>query len=77
MKTMDFHKRYQELLKERPELFSQSDELKIITDEEVINGFEKDNNIQLGVLYESKFNMLIVDLVEDGKGVRFPYERLV
>lgn len=69
--------RYCALQKERPALFAASDVLRIITDEAAVQAFCRDTGRTVGVVYESRFSMMVVDLVEDSAGNRFAYERLV
>ena len=69
--------RYIRLMRERPSLFSQSDELRIITDEKSVREFCEKNGIAVGVVYESPYSLLVVDLVTDKSGRAFTYERLV
>ena len=68
---------YIELAKERPELFKDSDRLRIITDYEIVKQFERDTGKKIGVVYRSIYNLLVVDLVENIKGCQFAYERLI
>ena len=68
--------RYERLEKERPELFVQSDDIKIITDKERVRRFAAETGQPMGVVYESGYSMLVVDLVESG-GRCFAYERIV
>ena len=69
--------RYLCLMKEREELFLPSEALHIITDPELIRDFSERTGRRFGVLYQSPYSMLVVDLVEDGSGKRFAYERVV
>lgn len=68
---------YMKLYKERPAAFAPSDELKIILDYDQVLAFEKDSGRHIGVLYESPYNILVVDLVQDPNGKRFAYERIL
>lgn len=68
---------YLKLYKERPELFLQSDQISIIFDENTINTFVEKTNKKIGVLYESDFHILIVDLVSDKNKKLYTYERLL
>ena len=70
-------KRYRELMTERPELFLQSDMLNIISDSVAVSEFSEKSGKTIGVVYESPYSLLVVDLVEDVNGKRFAYERLV
>lgn len=69
--------RYQELIKERPESFANNGQLTILTDEHSVEAFEQQSGQTIGVVYESPFNLMVVDLVEDPNGKRFAHERLL
>lgn len=69
--------RYIELMSERPEEFRDSGTIHIVTDENIVADFEKKNNRKIGVIYESAFNILVVDLVYIQKGKYFAYERMM
>lgn len=69
--------RYCQLMNERPELFKKSEYLKIETDRAIVDDFIKSKNRTIGVVYESPYSMMVVDLVSDISGNYFAYERLV
>lgn len=68
--------KYKKLMKERPHQFRFCNELEIITDEVLVTEFETNTGRTIGVLYESPYRILVVDLVYDGK-TYFAYERLI
>lgn len=68
---------YKQLMEERSELFSQSDELSIVTDIERICEFEAESGRTIGVIYKSPYSMLVVDCVHSKNGKLFCYERIV
>ena len=68
---------YLDLAEERPELFKASSRLQIIMDYESVQQFERNTDKKIGVVYRSAYNLLVVDLVENMKGERFAYERLI
>jgi len=70
-------KEYFALMKERPELFVQNENLMIETDIEKIKEYETCHNKKIGVVYKSPYNMFIVDLVRNLQGYCFTYERCV
>ncbi len=72
----DSWSRYLRLMEERPEAFAQSPSLPIITDTREAEAFTARTGRQLGVLYESPYRILLVDLVQGPKGL-FAYERLL
>lgn len=67
---------YFELMKERPYLFKESEIIKIEMNKKELEKYERENNRRLGLLYRSKFNMLLVDLIKGGTGY-YAYERIV
>ena len=73
----DSLKEYFTLMKERPELFTENENLMIETDIEKIKEYETQNNKKIGIVYKSPYNMLIVDLVRNLYGYCFTYERCV
>ncbi len=67
---------YFSVMEERPHLFKASKEYRIVFDRGIIEKYQRDNNIKTGVLYRSKYNILVVDLVE-GEGGLYTYERII
>ena len=67
---------YYELMSVRPELFEDG-VIHIVKDEEIISEFEKNAGRQIGIVYKSAYNMVLVDLVYIEEGKYFAYERLV
>lgn len=65
---------YKELQAKDFELFRESELLPIITDEETIKAFEERTGKKIGIVYESDYHKLIVDLIGIKDG--FTYERL-
>lgn len=68
---------YLELINKRPELFINNDFMRIETDPEIIRIFVNSTGKQIGIIYKSEFNMLLVDLVELDDGTMIAYERIV
>lgn len=68
--------RYLRLMEERPEAFAQSSLLPIETDPEAAADFTARTGRKLGVLYESPYRLLVVDLVRGPEGL-FAYERIL
>ena len=71
--------RYQRLMQERPEEFKQSDKglIRIVTDINTLEKWQKENPEQkIGVVYESRFHLLVVDLIGNG-GKFYTYERIL
>ena len=67
---------YFALIKERPELFLESNIYRIVTDIDKIRKFEREHNKKIGVIYKSQFNTFVVDLVESEGGL-LAYERVI
>lgn len=51
--------------------------LPIIMDEATVRCYEYAQGTEMGVVRDSPYNTLVVDLVRDGKGEEFAYERLI
>ena len=70
--------RYLELMKERPEEFDNNNaEYEIITDPEKVSRYESETGKRIGVVYESPWHLMVVDLVTTGGQKYFAYERLL
>lgn len=71
-------KEYFQLVQDRPDAFTQNDVLTIVLDPDRIRKFEEENpDKQIGITYQSEYNMMVVDLVEDADGCLFCYERVM
>lgn len=68
--------KYMSLMKERPSLFMQ-DGLEIISDEAVVREFEENGGREIGIIFESPWRWVLVDLVRAPSGKMFGYERVV
>lgn len=77
MKTNKEWLRYRELQAQRPDAFVNNGQLTIISDETSVETFENATGRTIGVLFESPFHLMVVDLVESPDGKRFAYERLM
>lgn len=70
--------KYLSILEEDEDPSSSDGSLRIIKDLEQIHAFERNpNGRNIGILYESPYMKLVVDLVEDFEGNRFAYERIL
>lgn len=69
--------RYLELVKERPEAFANTGKINIVTDENIVADFQNKTNRKIGVLYESAYSIVVVDLVYEEEGKYFAYERIL
>lgn len=71
-------KRYLALMSERPKYFVPSDILQIITEPSQVNEYVARTGKKLGVMYESPYHLLVVDLVRNtSDSLPFAYERLL
>lgn len=68
--------RYLRLMEERPQAFAPSSLLPIETDPQIIADFTARTGRTIGVVYESPYQMMVVDLVRGPEGL-FPYERVL
>ena len=69
--------KYIELIKERPRLFANNGNIKIVFDERIVENYQIETGKKIGVLYDSEYNMLVVDLVYEVEGKYFSYERIL
>lgn len=69
--------KYFKLMKEHPKKFENSGSLYIVTDKNIIREYIKKTGKRIGVLYESPYRMMVVDLVYNEPGQYFTYERLL
>lgn len=72
--------RYERLMCERPEEFQQSDKglIRIVTDIPTMSKWQDENpDRPIGVVYESRFHLMVVDLVDGGSGNYYTYERIL
>ena len=67
---------YLKLKEEKPFLFTK-EELEIILDEKTIIDFEKSTGREIGILYQSPYRRVLVDLVKNSEGKLFAYERII
>lgn len=75
----DSIERYFELLAERPYLVNDAlhENLIIELDKQSLITYQHQHNIKVGVVYESPYHILLVDLVHTGNQRYFTYERLI
>ena len=68
---------YLSLIHKRPEVFMNHDELEIILDYDLVKDYEKKNNKKIGIIYQSPYHILLVDLVRDASHHLLTYERII
>lgn len=69
--------RYFEILEKFPEQFADSDMLRIIADPEKMLDFHNGTGREVGVVYESAYHLIVVDLMENSCGKYFTYLRIL
>ncbi len=70
-------KAYEELVYQRPKMFTESDQLPIVLDRAIVNDFVERTKIKVGVLYHGAYHYLVVDLIQAQDGTCYPYERIL
>lgn len=65
------------LKEERPELFINNGIINIVFDESIIEDYQSKKNVKIGVVYDSPYNMMVVDLVYNDKEDYYTYERVI
>ena len=71
---------YGRLLVERPELFDGRRKRRIVTDPEQLAAYAAENEIVLGLIADTPYVLIVVDLVESrasGRRIRHPYIRVL
>lgn len=74
---VDSLKNYLDLMEEKEWLFKNNGGILIEKDPDILRKYIKDNNVTIGVVYQSDYHYLIVDLVHNGDYKYFLYERLI
>lgn len=69
--------RYIELVNKRPGLFVNNGMITIELNEDIVSDFEIKSGKKVGVVYESPYSMMIVDLVYNNPNEYYLYERLI
>jgi ADP-ribose pyrophosphatase len=69
--------RYFEISKQFPEQFKKTDALRIIADKEKMLDFHIKTGRALGIVYESSYHLIVVDLMINDKGEYFTYLRIL
>lgn len=77
MKAINGIDEYFHLMKTRPECFRESEIYPIEADRSVIEEYSRQNGVSLGVVYKSKYTILVVDLIKKHDGGYFTYERIL
>ena len=70
-------KKYIQLMNERPYSFVDDGNIHIVKDEKIIKKYEREHNKVIGVVYESEYNIMVVDLVYEIEGEYYAYERIL
>ena len=72
--TLDLYEQYQI---DYPFFFTQNELLYLITDRKILEKYEKSENVDLGIVYHSKYYALSVDLIRSKKGRYYRYSRIL
>lgn len=77
MTKKEMNERYLKLMEDNPSLYKNTENIRIEKNMETIENYEQKHGVKIGVVYESKYNLLVVDLLhEEGKGY-YTYERII
>lgn len=68
---------YFELMENRPELFVENELIPIEKDIEIIKKFTAETGKKIGVVYHSRYNMMITDLITPKNEKPYVYERII
>lgn len=68
---------YEELAYQRPKMFAESDQIRIVLNRSIVNDFVEKTRIKVGVLYSSPYHYLVVDLIQEKDGTYYTYERIL
>lgn len=68
---------YLQFYNSNPDYFIQDDDIQIIGDKETLVQFAKERDCQLGLIYETKYFWVVVDLIENANHDRYPYMRVI
>lgn len=60
-----------------PQFFKYNESINIILDEIELEKYANKENCKLGVVYENNFFSVVVDLVENSRGKRYTYARII
>ncbi len=74
---MDSIEKYLELSRMCTELFAQSEELPLVLDPKELYAFAQKSGRKIGIVYESRYHLMVVDVVRAKNGSLFAYERLM
>lgn len=74
---MDSIEKYLELSRTCTELFAQSEELPLVLDPKELYAFAQKSGRKIGIVYESRYHLMVVDVVRAKNGSLFAYERLM
>jgi len=68
--------KYIKLMEERPTLYKDSQSIRIEKNIDIINNYEKEHGVEIGIIYKSKYHLLVVDLIYDKNNRYYTYERI-
>ncbi|MBD7986250.1 NUDIX hydrolase [Sporosarcina sp. Sa2YVA2] len=68
---------YLQFCSNHPEYFTQDHDIRIIVNEETLVQFATERDCQLGLIYETKYFWVVIDLIENAQHHRYPYMRVI
>lgn len=68
---------YIQFSKKHPEYFNQDKDIHIVLNETVLTKFAKEQDCELGLIYETKYFWIVIDLIENATRERYPYMRMI
>lgn len=68
---------YIQFSKKFPEYFNQDKDILIVLDEATLTKFAKEEGCELGLIYETKYFWIVIDLIENAAKERYPYMRMI
>ncbi len=68
---------YMRFYKHYPQYFNYNENINIIVDEVELKVYGLNEKCKLGIVYENQYFWIVVDLVENAQGKRYPYTRII
>jgi|SRR5699024_342619 len=68
---------YVQFYKNHPEYFKQDNDIQIVLDEAILSTFSQEKDCELGLIYETKYFWVLIDLIENAEKHRYPYMRVI
>lgn len=68
---------YLQFYEKHPDYFKQDDDLYVVTSEEALRQYAAQHACQLGLIYETKYFWIVIDLLQNVAEERYPYMRMI